>query len=459
MKESKSRLELLPVEAIQAIQCLIENVPDLLSIILTCKATYNAFLSAERLILKQVLNDEISSELLSEALLTASISRQAPVRDDVLDEYDNYFVENGRNIELKAYSNLRLCDALFLSKLHSHVVYFTNDFISKAFASSIFTKNIPIAMWQLPASDEEKRRIQRTFYHFQIYCCLVYGGFSDHLHFDQNRIFFNHFSVWENEQLACVHDYMFRIIAPGFDELVDHDVEWAECRMQYASFDDPEYIEPLIARGLFAIRDMLEAKSYEQICKAYCQDSPKHSSHLLDHGLRNSTDGSGEDELYHWLEDYSNEDDDKYVNKSVWCDDDDDKGPELVWRWAHQLFNSIEFVLCDKHRFEREWGYVMWDHSRLLELRVMENEWKMTEDAEKGRGSRPSKESMDRREKIYLAGGRGWWTAEDESKVVWPHGCAPWDKPKEPDRWDSKDGRSIDEAKEFLKKLKLPTLR
>ncbi|THV43905.1 hypothetical protein BGAL_0821g00020 [Botrytis galanthina] len=451
MEESKSRLELLPVEAVQAILCLIENVPDLLSIILTCKAIYKAFLSADELILKQVLTNEIGSEVLSEAILAASISRQVHVGDDILDEYDH----------LKAYFNLKICDALFLSKLHSHVVYFTNDFISKAFACPIFTKNIPLTMWQLSASDKEKRRIQRTFYHFQIYCYIVYGGkkpFRAHLHMDQNRIFFNHFSVWENEQLACVHDYMFRIIAPGFDYLVDHDVKWAEHRMLYASFDDSEYVEPLLARGLFAIRDMVEAKSYEQICEAYCQDSPNYSSHLLDHGLRNSTDSSGEDELYHWLEDYSEEDDDKFVNKSVWFDDDD-KGPELVWRWAHQLFNCIEFVLCDKHRFEREWGYVMWDHSRLLELRVMENEWKATEDAENDRGLRPPQESMDRRDKIYLAGGRGWWTAEDESKVVWPHGCAPWDKPKEPDRWNSKDARSIDEAKEFIKNLKLPTLR
>ncbi|TGO47290.1 hypothetical protein BCON_0285g00150 [Botryotinia convoluta] len=457
MRESKSRLELLPVEAIQAIQCLIENVPDLLSIILTCKAIYKAFVSAEQFILKQVLTNEIGSEVLSEAVLTALISRQVPVSDDVLDEYDNCFIENDRDIELKAYSDLRICDALFLSKLHSHVVYFTNDFISKAFASRIFTKNNSITIWQLPASDKEKRRIQRTFYHFQIYCYIVYGKktlFPVHLHLDQNRIFFNHFSVWENEQLACVHDYMFRIIAPGFDELVDHDVEWGEYMMEYASFDDPENIEPLIARGLFAIRNMVEAKSYEQIRKAYCQNYPEYSSHLLDHGLRNSTNGSGEDEWY-WLEDYSKEDDDKFINKPVWCDDND-KGPELVWRWAHQSCNSINFVLCDKHRFEREWGYVMWDYSRILELRVMENEWERTDDAENGRGSRPSRESMDRRGIIYRAGGRGWWTAEDESKVVWPDGCAPWDKPVKPGRWDSKDGRSIDEAKDFIKRLKLP---
>ncbi|KAM3065460.1 hypothetical protein ACMFMG_011652 [Clarireedia jacksonii] len=451
MEEPKSRLELLPVEAIQAIQCLIDNVPDLASIILTCKAIYNAFVSADQLILKQVLTNEIGSEVLPEALLAALISRQIPVGDDVRDEYGNCFLENGRNIELEAYSDLRICDALFLSKLHSHVVYFTNDFISKAFASRIFTKR------QLPASNKENWRIQRTFYRFQIYCYIVHEKetlFPVNLQSDQNRIFFNYFSVWENEQLACVHDYIFRIIAPGFDELVDHDVEWGEYMMEYASFDDPENIEPLIARGLFAVRNMVEAKSYEQIRNAYYQYYPEYSSYLLNYGLKNSTHGSGEDEWY-WLEDYSEEDDDNFIKKPVWCDDED-KGPELVWRWAHQSCNSTNFVLCDKHRFEREWGYVVWDYSRILELGVMENEWERTDDAENDKGSRPLRESMERRETIYRAGGRGWWSAEDESKVVWPDGCAPWDKAVKAERWDPKNGKSIDEAKDFIRRLKLP---
>ncbi|TGO83891.1 hypothetical protein BPOR_0579g00100 [Botrytis porri] len=90
-------------------------------------------------------------------------------------------------------------------------------------------------------------------------------------------------------------------------------------------------IEPLIARGIFAIRNMVEAKSYEQIREAYTQDYPEHSSHLLDHWLRNSTDGSGEDE-WDWVEDYPKEDNDKFIKKPVWYDDDDDKGSEHVWR-------------------------------------------------------------------------------------------------------------------------------
>jgi hypothetical protein len=231
--------------------------------------------------------------------------------------------------------------------------------------------------------------------------------------------------------------------------------------MSYASLDEPWCIDGLIAHGLFAVRKMAEAKSYDQISEAhgkYFLKRPRDASHLLDPGLKNSTVGiftAGKDDWF-WLEDYSTEEDDRLIKKPVWYDDED-KGPELAWRWAHQSFESRDFVLCEQHRFEREWGYVMWDYSRLLEFGVMENEWDRADVAEDGRDSRPSSESRDRRWKIYLAGGSGWWSAEDESKVVWPGGCAPWDKPVEikPEKWDPKDGRTIDEAKEFIKRLRL----
>ncbi|PQE17897.1 zinc finger domain-containing protein [Rutstroemia sp. NJR-2017a BBW] len=298
-----------------------------------------------------------------------------------------------------------------------------------------------------------------------MYCCIVKVEekkllFPFDLESGQNRIYFSYFSVWENEQLACVHDYMFRIVGQGFDELVDHDIAWIEDFRWYASFDSPEEIEARIARGLFAVRDMVEAKSYEQMLKAYKRSYEKPSFFLLDHGLSNSTHGTfpkSEDHEY-WLEDFSEEEDDAFIKKPVWCDDEDE-GPELIWRWAHSWFHGADFVLCEQHRFEREWGYVMWDYARILQLRVMENEWTKTPNDVyvSGKGSGPPKESLERKWKIYRAGGRGWWSADDESKVVWRGGCAPWDKPVEilPDRWEKKDLRSIDEAKDFIKKLRL----
>lgn len=57
-------------------------------------------------------------------------------------------------------------------------------------------------------------RIQRAFYRFEVYCNL----FQNPERFDfreQRDIFFLKFSDWENEQLACMYDYLFRVICPG----------------------------------------------------------------------------------------------------------------------------------------------------------------------------------------------------------------------------------------------------
>ena len=59
----------------------------------------------------------------------------------------------------------------------------------------------------------------RGFHRFELYCNLlhVYDG-DDGLQFiidKQCRLFFDAFTYWENEQLACIHDYLHRCIATG----------------------------------------------------------------------------------------------------------------------------------------------------------------------------------------------------------------------------------------------------
>jgi hypothetical protein len=34
--------------------------------------------------------------------------------------------------------------------------------------------------------------------------------------YEQLEEFFMDFAPWENEQLACVHDYLVRVISPGW---------------------------------------------------------------------------------------------------------------------------------------------------------------------------------------------------------------------------------------------------
>ena len=64
-------------------------------------------------------------------------------------------------------------------------------------------------------STSEYTRICRAFYRFHIYCQL----FSQRKHLnhhvrsvDQKSNFFDHFAPWENEQFACIFEFLFDIV-------------------------------------------------------------------------------------------------------------------------------------------------------------------------------------------------------------------------------------------------------
>jgi hypothetical protein len=59
--------------------------------------------------------------------------------------------------------------------------------------------------------------------------------------------------------------------------------------------------------------------------------------------------------------------------------------------------------------------------------------------------------SLQRRSEIYRSGGRGWWSFDDESKVVCPKVSD-----QHPVKQRLKEVVSLSEAKDFLLTLKLP---
>ncbi|KAK2789105.1 hypothetical protein FQN52_006368 [Onygenales sp. PD_12] len=165
--------------------------------------------------------------------------------------------------------------------------------------------------------------------------------------------------------------------------------------------------------------------------------------------------------------------------------DDPDPGPYNAWRWAHANAFGTWAVYADYGPYDymplRKRGYVMWDDSRLVrewdlfskpyekpkapsdpgrevESSSEPEEAEAMDDAEvdesfeedvsigeavedgsvEGRGSneeatRNEKVDSDdesgpyatysgeRRAKIWKMGGRGWWSKDDESRVVWGH--------------------------------------
>ena len=95
-----------------------------------------------------------------------------------------------------------------IERFHRFVDYFATQFANEA-----LEKQPRLVIEEQPKpSCEEIHRFQRAFYRLQLYCNVVGHVFpvtDDEL----REMFFGHYAAWENEQLACIHDYLVRVVA------------------------------------------------------------------------------------------------------------------------------------------------------------------------------------------------------------------------------------------------------
>lgn len=104
-----------------------------------------------------------------------------------------------------------------------------------------------------------------------------------------------------------------------------------------------------------------------------------------------------------------------------------DTGPYDAWYKVNADRSCEDFIYADDNEWLRRRGYVMWDRSRLqLELKFFDHQ--PCKDAPEEDDIAPllSEEDVEhsykRRSEIWRKGGRGWWSKDDESHIVWPSG-------------------------------------
>lgn len=203
-----SMTEKFPLELKQALLSSLSDVYSLRSAALCCSSFYHAFLDAEQLITTQVVKNQLDAEVLSEAVIALKSSEQSWTGQGIVD-----FVDLHLRSRMAPPTSWTLSEALPLSNLHSNVERFASEFIAEMLnTSSEFAYIDAPPTW--PVSRKETNRVQRTFYRFELYCNL----FHDSKVFEASEmegLFFSKFSYWENEQLACVYDYLFRVVCPG----------------------------------------------------------------------------------------------------------------------------------------------------------------------------------------------------------------------------------------------------
>lgn len=206
-----STIEKFPVELKQALLSALSDVPTLRSAARSCSSFYHAFLSAEELITTQVVKNHIDADVLPEAVVALKSFRSQPfTRQGVAD-----FVDNHLRSRMSPPDSWTLSEAFPLGNLHSSVERFASEFIAEMLnTSSEFAYVDAPPAW--PVSRHEMNRIQRAFYRFEIYCNLLRDPDVSQA-IDIGKPFFSKFAYWENEQLGCVHDYLFRAVCPGMN--------------------------------------------------------------------------------------------------------------------------------------------------------------------------------------------------------------------------------------------------
>ena len=429
---TKSHFTSLAPELKCAIFQKLPDVTSAKSLALTSSSFYHTFLDAQPVLLTQVLQNEITTNLLHGAFAASKASR-IPVwtKEAVQGFLDEYF---GDFVPHKS-QKWELSDALHMSKVHTCVEFFAAEFASAALSKNPTARGLNAA-----PSAAEVIRIKRILYRFELYCNLFRKPRCDQMirgerncliqpspfgMEEQQELFFNMFSPWENEQLGCIHDYLIEQITIPFNDVAMHDVDWGELEVEWVEpFGDKEifYKEGYLLKGLEFIFQLSTTSAYDDRHRLLKSNQGSAGFHLFKALTPPDTLQQGGIPL----EEYTDEEERMYVNSSFDNDDDDDIGPAEAWRWAHARNTKERFYYLKSHRSLRQRGYVMWDFERHLDCGLLEKpvadmldslrpdflRW----EAEQQEQTR----SFEERTRIWEKGGRGWWAPEDESQIQWP---------------------------------------
>jgi hypothetical protein len=212
----KGKLEQLPPELIQVVLSELPDIASLESAVLTGPHLYYAFMDAEAQITKKVFLQQIPAELLHDTLAAEVSSREETWRREKADDFlSQYFARDQQ--PFRSSLQWKLSQVLSLARLYNIINFFTTDLVSPILTQNPLSGDKEVtSSWQ-PLSQSERNRIQCNFYRFQIYCNLFRDKKNGPFHSDddQRDNYFAHFAPWENEQLACINDYLLRIITPG----------------------------------------------------------------------------------------------------------------------------------------------------------------------------------------------------------------------------------------------------
>ncbi|MCJ1391400.1 hypothetical protein MMC18_004264 [Xylographa bjoerkii] len=373
LSPTKASLKSLPCEILLVIFCNLPDICSLKALILTCSSLFQAYRNSQSTVLKAVLSNQIPAYLLSDVTVVLNSSRVDPRMKEDVQQFLLHFSNNSIYLPIQ----WSLPDAVAIDNLYVQIPFFVDGFASHRLS----IKSPPHSM---PMSPTERRRIERTLYRFELYCNLFreckYG--DDHFSpAEQRDSFFARYTPWENEQLACVRDYLIERLSTGaeipiappsgsikvswvmltklaFNDVAEHDIDWGEWEIPYVDdYDAPDnfHKEGYLSLGLSFLHRLVTAETYEQ---RYALISPalRSNDHFLFEGLQTQGEDDGQP-----ISEYGN--DVGQVDVDALLPGSEDLGPVRAWQWAHADSSLERCYFRDDQQFLRQSRYVMWDMS------------------------------------------------------------------------------------------------
>ncbi|KAL1884709.1 hypothetical protein Plec18167_002301 [Paecilomyces lecythidis] len=412
MKEESSKMSsslgLLPLECRQNILSSITDVPTLRAAILSHPIFYYAFRNRSSFIVEKVLRSVVPQESFLEAISAFELRRIKPWSLEKAAAIVNCY----RGNKIPPTFEYTIQNSLAIQKLHDAVLFFARDFATDALSINPLTDHYEDPSNSPPLSPNELRRITSSFYRHEL-CSSIFPKakrFSEALQItprDEDDIYdlevdfpSQRYHIWELEQMACVHDYLFWKISEPFDEVAAHDIKWGAWRIPY---DDDDTF------GGDRRNAYKEHTTYDERYR------------ILDSKL---------DEATHCLRDILSSCFDEFPRdrqiKLLRLSDMDamDSDPFEAWEWTHVGMHHNDFVLGTWTYNLRRAGYVMWDHSRLTEWGFFDGPWQfpdgvsfdITREKIQNAEKRMMK-SQDERLELYEKGLLGRYDPEGEHRL------------------------------------------
>lgn len=225
--------------------------------ILSHRVFHNALHDNLHYVARSIITNQISDVTLPFALVLLKSARlSGDDHDGIRNLLDHLITDISEPCHAAAaLINLSLDEYAILSKNHAAVESLRDDFSREAIPAFVERFELEHAEHLNP---QEKFRLDRAFYRYQIMCNLYCGrkGFERNLSpIDRRYPFFSEFSPWVNEQLICVYYYLENKVVTGmcrryrvsfqsltstraYDEIAAHDVVWGGVPVKWRR--DPE---------------------------------------------------------------------------------------------------------------------------------------------------------------------------------------------------------------------------